>query len=357
MNAITPICKGRLSMRGLLENGLPVLTVNTVIALGLTAIAGGEFADNLVYSHCIGICIWCLMAVASYFWLREPRQQWRRLFLIVPLAVVLGFFVGVYGAAMLLSQQVQGFWSQHPREVLGLLLMSLAAGGTLTYYFMSREQIAAANADMAYAAAQTESARRQATESRLMLLQSQLEPHMLFNTLANLRALIGTDPLAATAMLDHLNAYLRATLNASRASSHSLQTEFDRLRDYLELIAVRMGPRLRYSLELPDALAQLPIPPLLLQPLVENAIKHGLEPKVEGGSLSVGARFMAGTLILEVSDSGIGLATDFDSTRGFGLAQVRERLATTYGDQGLLTLQSDASSGTRAQVSLPCQLP
>jgi LytS/YehU family sensor histidine kinase len=267
----------------------------------------------------------------------------------------MGFFLGVYGAAVLLSHQVQGVWSQHPREVLGLLLMSLAAGGALTYYFMSREQIAAANADMAYAAAQTESARRQATESRLMLLQSQLEPHMLFNTLANLRALINTNSSAATAMLDHLNAYLRATLNASRASSHSLQTEFDRLRDYLELIAVRMGWRLRYSLELPDALAQLPIPPLLLQPLVENAIKHGLEPKVEGGSISVIARLEAGQLILEVSDTGVGLPPEPGSALGFGLAQVRERLATSYAAQGSLSLQANANAGTgtRACVSLP----
>jgi LytS/YehU family sensor histidine kinase len=343
----------RWTPRKLLENALPVLAVNTVIALGLTALVAGEFAHNLVYSHCIGISIWCLMALASYFWLSNPNQQWRRLFFIVPVAVTLGYVLGLYGAAWLLNHQIEGLWSQHPREVLGYLLMSLAAGGALTYYFMSREQIAAANADMAYAAAQTESARRQATESRLMLLQSQLEPHMLFNTLANLRALINTNSSAATAMLDHLNAYLRATLNASRASSHSLQTEFDRLRDYLELIAVRMGPRLRYSLELPDALAQLSIPPLLLQPLVENAIKHGLEPKVEGGSISVIARLEAGQLILEVSDTGVGLPPEPGLALGFGLAQVRERLATSYAAQGSLSLQANAGTGTRACVSLP----
>ena len=112
---------------------------------------------------------------------------------------------------------------------------------------------------------------------------------MLFNTLANLRALIGVDPPAAQHMLDRLNAYLRATLNASRATQHPLSAEFARLADYLELMALRMGPRLQVTLDLPDALADVPVPPLLLQPLVENAIQHGLEPRVQGGALTVRA--------------------------------------------------------------------
>src|SRR3569623_437905 len=112
---------------------------------------------------------------------------------------------------------------------------------------------------------------------------------MLFNTLANLRALSGVDPNRAQEMLDHMIAYLRATLNASRAASHSLQAEFDRLQDYLELMAIRMGPRLRFTLDLPGALAQDTVPSLLLQPLVENAIQHGLEPKVGGGEVRVAA--------------------------------------------------------------------
>ena len=132
----------------------------------------------------------------------------------------------------------------------------------------------------------------QAAEARLRLLEAQLEPHMLFNTLANLRALIGVDPQRAQTMLDHMIAYLRATLRASRADAdrpHTLQDEFARLQDYLELMAIRMGPRLQFALELPEALATQPVPPLLLQPLVENSIQHGLEPKVEGGRITVRA--------------------------------------------------------------------
>ena len=180
---------------------------------------------------------------------------------------------------------------------------------------------------------------------------------MLFNTLANLRALIGTDPAAATAMLDHLNAYLRATLNASRTSAHPLQTEFDRVRDYLELLKVRMGPRLGYTLELPAALASVPVPPLLLQPLVENAIKHGLEPKIEGGSITVRASHRGGELKLEVSDSGVGLTDGSQPNDGFGLTQVRERLATIYGTRGTLVLTPGPGVGATASLVFPCGHP
>src|SRR5262249_48132323 len=140
----------------------------------------------------------------------------------------------------------------------------------------------------------------------------------------------------ATAMLDRIIAYLRATLAASRSASHPLRAEFDRLRDYLELMSIRMGPRLRYTLDLPAELATQPVPALLLQPLVENSLQHGLEPQVQGGEVSVRAWLEAEHLQLEVADTGIGpeaAGHDDDGTThaGFGLAQVRERLATAYG--------------------------
>jgi LytS/YehU family sensor histidine kinase len=176
---------------------------------------------------------------------------------------------------------------------------------------------------------------------------------MLFNTLANLRALIALDPAQAQAMLDRIVAYLRATLNSSRATAHPLQAEFDRLHDYLDLMAVRMGPRLRYTLDLPAALALQPVPPLLLQPLVENAIKHGLDPKVEGGTVSVRASLEQGLITLEVQDSGVGLPTDTALLDGFGLAQVRERLASSYGAKASITLRTGKGGGALAHITLP----
>ncbi|MDE2417656.1 MAG: histidine kinase, partial [Burkholderiales bacterium] len=267
---------------------------------------------------------------------------------IVPLAAVAGFLLGTALADALLGTDSMAYWHAQPRMAWGFLTLSLVTGAVLTYFAASRAQLAKARE-------RAEAAQRHAAESRLRLLESQLEPHMLFNTLANLRALIGVDPARAQTMLDYLIAYLRATLSASRTGSHTLAQEFDRLRDYLELMAVRMGPRLHYTLELPDTLRQISVPPLLLQPLVENSIQHGLEPQVQGGSISVRAFAAAGVLTLEVADTGKGLdpATSPADGNGFGLRQVRERLATLYGTAAAIEFIADHAGGTRASITIP----
>ena len=205
--------------------------------------------------------------------------------------------------------------------------------------------------------------RRTAAEAQLKLLEAQLEPHMLFNTLANLRALIATDPERAGHMLDRLIDYLRATLGASRRERHPLADEFARLDDYLALMAVRMGARLGYALDLPAPLAQASVPPLLLQPLVENAIRHGLEPQLAGGRITVRAQAtdQGRRLQLCVHDTGPGVdpGAGLDATAtpgsGFGLQQVRERLATLYGPEGTLELIAASAGGTSAIVTFPLQ--
>ncbi|WP_296508143.1 histidine kinase [Rhodoferax sp.] len=343
------------------SRGLKVLVLNTVIALGITLFDNHSFGLNLVYSHCIGISIWCYIEGANYFLVDDWHQHVRRLIFIVPVAVVLGYITGHLLTDLLLGTTSFQYWKQTPRVAWGMLFVSLVAGSTICWVFVSREQLAAERQNL-------EVARRQASEAQLKLLESQLEPHMLFNTLANLRVLISLDPARAQTMLDHMIAYLRATLSASRAPSgsmhHTLADEFARLHDYLELMAIRMGPRLQFTLDLPDALRDQPVPPLLLQPLVENSIQHGLEPKIEGGSIHIAASASAGMLRLDVHDTGLGA----DPTRlqppaphaaaqatghGFGLQQVRERLLTTYGTLGAMVLVATPASGTRASITFP----
>jgi len=330
----------------MLMRAVQAAALNTVIALGITLFGQRGFGASLVYAQCIGMSIWALTDFSRLWLIRDWNTQWRRLVLLVPLGVIIGNLLGTLLADALLGTRLHDYWTAEPARTAGFLVMSLGAGTALTYYFLSRAQLARERQAL-------EIARRQASEARLKLLEAQLEPHMLFNTLANLRALIANDPARATDMLDRLIAYLRATLSASRQSTHPLREEFARLRDYLELMAVRMGPRLRYTLDLPEELAALPVPPLLLQPLVENSIRHGLEPKVEGGSISVRARRTGERLTLEVSDTGTGLGTTASGPAGFGLAQVRERLATAYGQRAALALGTDAQAGTHATLTLP----
>lgn len=340
--------------------------LNTLIALALTltgASHGGGlrgFGINWLYSQCIGLAIWGLIDLGRLALTPDEPRQWRRLFAIVPAGVVLGYLGGTLAADTLLGKSPQGGLALlQSGQGLGLLLMSLAVGGVCAYYFMSQARLASVREDAARASARAEAAQRQAAESQLKLLQTQLEPHMLFNTLANLRVLVSLDPARAQTMLDHLIAYLRATLGASRAIWHPLQQEFDRLADYLALMAVRMGPRLSYRLDLPAELASVPVPPLLLQPLVENSIRHGLEPKLDGGSVVVQARQDGAHLLLTVTDTGVGCDSAAPPAAGpdgggFGLAQVRERLHTCYGDQAAIEMVAIPSGGTRVGINFPC---
>jgi signal transduction histidine kinase len=343
----------------ILKHGLQAVVFNTIIALGISTFVTHQFMASMVYSQCIGLSCWGLIDLSRVWLVTDSKRHWRRLFWIVPISVCVGYVLGTMAGDALLGYQSMNGWTEEPRKALGYLFVSLVAGGASAYYFLSRAQLAVVREDMARADAQAQAAQRHAAESQLKLLQTQLEPHMLFNTLANLRAMIGVDPAQAQEMLDRLVAYLRATLSASRATAHPLQAEFDRLQDYLELMAVRMGPRLHYTLDLPPELAGQLVPPLLLQALVENSIKHGLEPKVEGGSISVTARQAGTRFTLEVSDTGAGSTADLNQPQGtstsFGLAQVRERLQASYGDQATLKFIANSAGGTSASITFPSQ--
>jgi LytS/YehU family sensor histidine kinase len=310
----------------------------------------------LVYSVCIGLCSWALIDFGAILFPSARETGWPQGFAGVLLPIVgngLGFVFGVSIADAWLGHSTWAVVTE--RQLLLSVLMSGVIGTIVTYYFYSRGK-------SDHLEQKVSEATRLATEARLKLLEAQLEPHMLFNTLANLRMLIGLDAPRAQDMLDHIIAYLRATLSASRASTHPLQREFDRLHDYLELMAVRMGPRLQYTLDLPAELAQHSVPTLLLQPLVENSIQHGLEPKVEGGSLTISAHSEGETVVLEVSDTGMGFdPTDSGFThpaspdKGFGVQQIRERLAAVYGSRATITFIASKASGTRASIRFPCQ--
>ena len=310
----------------------------------------------LVYSLAIGSLTWACIDFGRHLFPSRAATGWPAGWAggaLPACGIVLGYLGGTA-----LADAWFGFssWEAIGRAQLRVsVVITLVAGLAVTYFFYTRGKAAYLQAHMAQA-------QRDATETRLKLLEAQLEPHMMFNTLANLRVLIATDPPRAQAMLDHLIAYLRATLGGARAALHPLQDEFARLADYLEIMAVRMGPRLAFALDLPDALRAVPVPPLLLQPLVENAIRHGLEPQVAGGQIDVRASTRPGPggslLVLEVVDSGVGLgatpAHDTDRPGShFGLAQVRERLATLYGAQGTLELIAGNTRGTCARVTFP----
>ncbi|MBJ7310451.1 sensor histidine kinase [Rugamonas sp. CCM 8940] len=191
-------------------------------------------------------------------------------------------------------------------------------------------------------------------EARLRALQAQIEPHFLYNTLANVVSLIEVKPALARRMLERFIDYLRASLAASRAEQATLGAEADMVAAYLDVLAVRMGERLRYRIDIADELRQTPLAPMLLQPLVENAIAHGLEPKVEGGEVLLSARLADGKLCLQVSDTGAGLgAPSSKPGGGVGLSNIRARLASLYGDGAQVQLLENQPCGLTVRLLLP----
>jgi sensor histidine kinase YesM len=199
------------------------------------------------------------------------------------------------------------------------------------------------------------SSARMLAEARLKALQAQIEPHFLYNTLANVVSLIGPRPAQAQHMLERFIDYLRASLAASRSEQATLASEAKLIAAYLDVLGVRMGERLRYRIDIPDTLSQFVIAPMLLQPVVENAISHGLEPKVEGGEIVVSARIDGAHVCVQVSDTGAGLN---ESARpkpggGVGLSNLRERLGTLYGGSARVELLENQPSGMTVRLMLP----
>jgi sensor histidine kinase YesM len=359
-----PLATPRRLLPSLAQHAGFVSALCLAIAILLTVMDGGRgFGPKLVYSTCIGVSCWLLVdglrnLVAWWQHRRRPAadgagtewaNRWLVLAPVMLLASTLGPVLGIALGDRLTGGVSAPMWP--PSSRAAQLTLTLAVLGTLaaTFAGITVERLRSARAE-------AQAARTLATETRLRLLQSQLEPHMLFNTLANLRVLIGLDPPRAQQMLDRLIAFLRTTLAASQAPTHALEREFQWLDDYLALMRVRMGERLAVRLELPPALAAQPVPPLLLQPLVENAVRHGVEPQVGASRIEVSAARDGHTLLLRVRDTGVGLerATPVPGG-GFGLRQVRERLHALYGTRGSLTLEeaADADGGTLATLRLP----
>ena len=353
LTAATPAAQASGALASIREN-LPSLAKHQLIVIGFCVLIavvlwlakpGQRFDVQLAYSMATGLSSWLVIDFSRFFIdVKSPfgfPRGWRGVAVIL-IGVSVGYLVGTLAGDAYTGRSTFELLLNQPRFFLHLFLFSVSVGIGISYFFY-------ATGKSNYLQRELATSRQLATEAQLKLLQSQLEPHMLFNTLANLRALIATDPTRAITMLDSLIDYLRATLSASRAASHSLQNEFDRLRDYLALMQVRMGPRLTYTLDLPPELAEQSVPTLLLQPLVENAIKHGLEPKIEGGSVVVTARREGSNVVLDVIDSGVGLKDG----AGFGLTQVRERLQAAYGDQATIVLGAAGARFTRASITFP----
>lgn len=247
--------------------------------------------------------------------------------------------------------------TSHYRAQSGDWLMSLVAllifSGIIVKVVLGGKKRAERRMQAATETAAEESLKRQLAEAQLKTMQAQVEPHFLFNTLASVDYLIETEPTTASKMQKSLIQYLRAALPQMREGSTTLGKEIQLCRSYLEILKFRMEDRLQYSVIVPQGLNSAQFPPMMLQSLVENSIKHGLEPKPEGGSLTISADVSSGRLRVTVADSGLGFANAGVSGGGVGLSNVRERLAALYGGAAKLSVEANSPSGTIVTIEVP----
>jgi hypothetical protein len=241
-----------------------------------------------------------------------------------------------------------------PLDELAFLWIMASLIVKITY---KRQIQAEAQAAQATEAAEAEALKRQVVEARMAAMQAQVEPHFLFNTLASIDHLIETDPGRASAMQKNLIALLRASMPTMREAGNGgprdLKRELAVIRPYLEILKVRMEDRLHTEIDVPDGLLSAEFPSMMIQTLVENAIKHGLEPKPEGGRLSVRAEVQHGKLAVTVADSGVGFGKAATAGTGVGLANIRERLQLLYGNKATLSVRENAGGGTAVTVTVP----
>jgi signal transduction histidine kinase len=243
--------------------------------------------------------------------------------------------------------------------LMQLTLLWIVASMIVKITYKGRIQ-AETKAAQATETAEAETLKRQVVEARMAAMQAQVEPHFLFNTLASIDHLIEVDPKRASQMQKNLIALLRASMPTMREASDGGVRELGRelavIRPYLEILKVRMEDRLHTEVSVPDGLLSAEFPPMMLQTLVENAIKHGLEPKPEGGSLAVRAEIVHGKLSVSVADTGLGFGKAPTAGTGVGLANIRERLQLRYGDRARLVVAENPGGGTVVTVTVPYKM-
>ena len=323
-----------------------------IIVLINTGIAGVYWIEDprpfwhpLVTVQCYGLSIaYCVNAA-------QPWDSPRPLVKLM-LAVAIGALMGCTFTILL-----KGYTAAYVLEKKSTFVLNLVTGFLngvfVSLFFLLKIRETRAAQALHNAEAERLLLAKHAMESELKLMQAQIEPHFLFNTLASVQFLTETDPPQASRLLGHLLSYLRAALPQMRSESTTLGQEVELAEAYLNILRMRMGPRLDFSIDVPVALKAHPFPPVLLISIVENAVTHGLEPLAAGGRVGIVARQENDRVIVTVEDTGIGLAGPSRPGRGVGLINVRERLSALFGGRGRFTLEEAQPRGARATIEVP----
>lgn len=315
---------------------------NTAIAGLLTLLWRTDlFLANFIYSQCIGFSI-ALINTMTLSRMQAGWLRWAALALTLPASIVVGTSLAFWFSG-------EGSWDQ--RYVLQTLYVGLFFGIIASITSILFGRIGRLNREIEQRQRNLIESEKRQMEAQLKMLQAQIEPHFLFNTLANVAGLIDADPALAKQLLTRLNDWLRIALQRTRSEQTLLGDELDMLENYLQMLKIRFGDRLRWQVEADEAVRQHRFPPMLLQPLVENAVRHGIEPKLGGGEIAIHVHLNDTNLRIEVSDTGVGLVNEKGA--GTGLANIRARLSALFGEQARLLTHHNSKGGVTAILELP----
>jgi sensor histidine kinase YesM len=338
-----------LNPRHFISNFLFAILISALIAVFLFfAGIGDSFLLVLIISEAFGISTYSLIHLL--FWLLKPEKITSIISILI-IGVAGGTMLGLHLGPFILRQffSVNLEWTS--RDLLQAILFAIAFGGAISYFFFSKARLRLTREEIQQERIRRLSKEKEALEANLKLLQAQIEPHFLFNTLSNILSLIDTSPDQGKAMLLDSIQYLRTSLSRTRHDLITLNQEIEIIQAYLNILKIRMGERLRFRIEIPDTLREQPFPPMLLQPLVENAVKHGLEPQIQGGEILIRIEEKDGLVRSEIIDTGIGFTSH--SEAGVGMINVRERLRLLYGERGRLVIEENKPRGVKAVIEVP----
>ncbi|HYM35585.1 MAG TPA: histidine kinase [Steroidobacteraceae bacterium] len=264
----------------------------------------------------------------------------------ITVAIITSIFAGAFG--FWLGSRIVGLTTS---AVSGMMIVSVQVGVALTAIAGTHRRFVESQLELERERNARIEAQRLMTAARLQTLQAQIEPHFLFNTLANVSSLIEIEPKQARTMLDQFTLLLRASLDQTRKATTSLRSELQVVEAYLSVLKVRMGERLSFRIDAPGELMNLEVPAMLLQPIVENAVKHGIEPRVKGGTVRVDVSRENSQLIFAVADDGVGFVVN--KKENVGLGAVRETLAVQFGDKASLEIERTPENWTRVVIRIP----
>lgn len=324
---------------------------NTVVALFMMVVARNDsLAPSFAYAQCIGLSIYLIARLMC--WWREGKIDLVEPVVAIPVGGIIGYALGTWSLGLSVIDEVENNFI----SVAYAIVSTLVFGAVGFYHFYALARISEAEARIRGEQLRRKEQEAQTAQAELRMLQAQIEPHFLFNTLANVVGLIDKKPDIARAMLLDLTTLLRTALVRTRSEHTALADELDLLRAYLGIMGKRMGKRLSWRIDAEPEIAALLLPPLLLQPLVENAIHHGLETKPGGGELAIACRRVDGHLEISVADNGLGLSGALSTANsGVGLSNVRARLLSRYGEAACLELNENSGGGVIARLSIPLE--